>query len=339
MAWRDYFPVNTGFIWYKNPYNVVDYFIFNRYNISCNRKYRRNGCEIIPMKKRFFVMLLGGLFLILSLLGCQEDDITQELDDIQNEVSSMNGEEIEPTASSQSEVAEQSQSVAEQQSSEAQSSEAQVAPSQAESQADASQPPANSQVEESSQPTQSSEPTSQSEAESQASEPQQQTQNGSPPAYLGVGAPSVARGGEYLGSVEQQVLDGINAERAALGLSAVSWDDNLGDAARIRSSELFANSYLAHDRPNGNSWNTVLKNDVPVNYSGAGEILAAIETQGNAHKISDSGYWVGQWVGSSTHYAAMTNPEYTHAGVGIVYDYDEDTGLYYGYATTLFAYW
>ena len=159
------------------------------------------------------------------------------------------------------------------------------------------------------------------------------------PDYLGVGAPALKGDAEYLGDVEYAVLEGINEEREAVGAAPVQWDDNLADAARIRAAELYHNEYVAHQRPNGDKWTTVLNDDVPVNYSSAGEILAAISTQANYAKIEDPYYWVNQWVNSETHYSCMTTAKYTHAGTAVVYAYDEEEGLYHGYACTLFAAW
>ena len=159
------------------------------------------------------------------------------------------------------------------------------------------------------------------------------------PGYLGVGAPALKGQAEYLGAVEGQVLQGINQEREGVGAAPVQWDANLADAARIRAAELYHNEYVAHQRPNGDSWTTVLTADVPVDYRSAGEILAAIATQTNQSKIEDPGYWVTQWVNSEGHYKCMTTPGYTHAGTAVVYAYNEETGIYHGYACTLFAAW
>jgi len=168
---------------------------------------------------------------------------------------------------------------------------------------------------------------------------QKTTSGGTAPAYLGVGSPKVANGGEYLPDVEKSILEGINEQRAAVGASPVEWDDNLADAARIRAAELYKNGYTAHTRPDGSRWLTVLQEDVPVGYSAAGEILASIVTQVNYQKIESADYWVNQWVNSEEHYACMINNRYTHAGTGVVYVYDEEQGLYYGVACTIFVRW
>ena len=187
------------------------------------------------------------------------------------------------------------------------------------------------------------EPEPEPEPEDETEEPEPEPAPAPPafvrPDYLGVGAPALRGDAEYLDDVEYAVLDGINEEREYVGAAPVQWDDNLADAARIRAAELFHNEYVAHQRPNGDKWITVLDDDVPVNYSSAGEILAAISTQTNYAKIEDPNYWVTQWVNSETHYSCMTAAKYTHAGTAVVYAYDEEEGLYHGYACTLFAVW
>ncbi len=285
------------------------------------------------MKRQIFVTLLCIALLSTTLLGCGETTPAEDTD-AQVDTQSQSSEAVqEQQSDSQSEVTPPPESSSQSEVAQPETSQSQATPAESSSSATQSE----------AEPPQSSSQSQDAQSQADQSQPPEQSQQAQtpagPPAYLGVGAPSVAMGGQYLGSVEQQVLDGINAERAALGLAAVQWDGNLADAARIRSAELFANGYFAHERPDGSRWSTVLKNEVPVNYSGAGEILAAIETQQNPEKIDDPSYWVGQWVNSPAHYDAMVNGDYTHAGVGIAYAYDPDTGLHHGYATTIFVNW
>jgi len=157
-------------------------------------------------------------------------------------------------------------------------------------------------------------------------------------------APSQEIGGQsnsvtgtyFLSGVETEVIGLINAERRALGLEALKYDNKLEQAARIRSRELYQNNYFAHTRPNGDLWQTVLKADVPVAYVTAGENLAQVEhNMPDYDPAYDAGYWYETWEGSPTHYDNMVRPGFTHVGVGIYYRVRN--GLTVAYAATIFA--
>lgn len=150
------------------------------------------------------------------------------------------------------------------------------------------------------------------------------------------GALSGYGGIEFLSEDESAVLEKINQLRQNLGLSALTYDGSLQQAARIRSREMCVNNYFAHSRPDGSSWQTVVDQDVPIAYNIVGENLAAVNTNDpNAQSVSSS-QWLEMWCNSPSHYATMTDGRYTHAGVGICYTIDSD-GLFRIYATVLFC--
>ena len=146
------------------------------------------------------------------------------------------------------------------------------------------------------------------------------------------GALSGYGGIEFLSEDESAVLEKINQLRQNLGLSALTYDGSLQQAARIRSREMCVNNYFAHSRPDGSSWQTVVDQDVPIAYNIVGENLAAVNTNDpNAQSVSSS-QWLEMWCNSPT----MTDGRYTHAGVGICDTIDSD-GLFRIYATVLFC--
>ena len=275
--------------------------------------------------------LLLAVILCLVPLGCSRAEAQEESslsESGSQEPSGSQSREEEPGISSSSEESSSSQ----------ESSSQEESSSQPEPSSSAAQPEPSSSLPESSS---ASEPSGSGASSSGESEPEEErpVRAGTPPEFLGVYAPKVADGGEYLSDVENDILWIINSERLDVGAGEVEWDDNLAEAARIRAAELYKYGYTAHKRPSGEDWNTVLKTDVPVGYKAAGEILASIETAQNYDKIESADYWFNQWKNSSTHYSCLTNGKYTHAGVGVAYVYDDETGLYYGYACTLFAVW
>ncbi|WP_312641745.1 CAP domain-containing protein [Hydrogenoanaerobacterium sp.] len=144
-------------------------------------------------------------------------------------------------------------------------------------------------------------------------------------------------GKNFLGDVEQGIIDEINAERESLGLSKLKYDKNLRSAARIRSRELCKSGVWDHTRPNGDPWQTVLSEDIPVKYVSAGENLANVEY--NDPRVSlhtDANWWFEEWKSSPAHYENICREEFTHIGAGVYY-VEEDNGMTVAYATTIFA--
>lgn len=117
-------------------------------------------------------------------------------------------------------------------------------------------------------------------------------------------------------STEKQVMALINEERERLGISVLKLDASLTLAAHIRAAELYTCDYFAHQRPNGDPWNTVLDSQVIVEYSNAAENLAwsnqPVGGQVEAQR------WFDLWKNSPSHYAAMTDPIYSHVGLAIL---------------------
>ena len=141
----------------------------------------------------------------------------------------------------------------------------------------------------------------------------------------------------YLEQTEKAVLNAINEERKALGLGLLTYNEQLAKAARIRSEELCKTGHWDHTRPNGDSWITVLQQDVPTSYQSAGENLATVKyNDPNKHYESDAIWWFTEWKNSPTHYENMIRTEFNQAGLGIYFEEQED-GMKVAYATTLFA--
>ena len=149
-------------------------------------------------------------------------------------------------------------------------------------------------------------------------------------------AKKLASGLNYLSSVEERVIDKINQERKSLGLGELIYDEDLQIAARIRSRELYKSNTFRHKRPNGDSWATVLTEDVPYTFLIAGENLCSTEyNDPNCKNATSPSFWFNQWKNSESHYENMIRPQYNRVGVGIYCI--EKGGMTYAYGTTLFA--
>lgn len=114
--------------------------------------------------------------------------------------------------------------------------------------------------------------------------------------------------------MEDQVVDLVNEERKDAGLSSLTQDDKLMDAAAIRAREI-ADTF-DHTRPNGKSCFTVIDAS-GVSYRTAGENIAA--GQSSAASVMDS------WMHSSGHKGNILNKNYKKIGVGCY----KSGGVYY----------
>ena len=140
--------------------------------------------------------------------------------------------------------------------------------------------------------------------------------------------PEAPEGCRWLTITEAEVLTFINKERKSLGLAPLTYDGELAEAARDRCRELYLGDYVAHTRPDGEPWETVLE-EAGVEYALAAENLAW-----SNHALGESlsaFQWFSLWKESPGHYEAMTSPLYTHCGIaalaGPYFEGEEQTYL------------
>ena len=112
-----------------------------------------------------------------------------------------------------------------------------------------------------------------------------------------------------------QVISGINAERAAAGVAAVTYDATLTDMAQVRASENAANDYFViengkHKRPDGRNASSICLDFGQTGYFG--EVMGRYQT--SPAEI------VNGWHNSASHYACLTSDKYSSAGVGVAAD-------------------
>ena len=103
-----------------------------------------------------------------------------------------------------------------------------------------------------------------------------------------------------------RVLEIVNEERSKEGLSPLSTNSAIQEAADIRAAEL-ASSY-SHGRPNGTSWNTALE-EANITYRSAGEnICYGYNTPEQA---------MNAWLNSPGHRANILKSSYNQIGIGV----------------------
>ncbi len=108
--------------------------------------------------------------------------------------------------------------------------------------------------------------------------------------------------------LEAQMLDLVNAERAAAGLGPVAPDPELTEVARAHSADMFARGYFAHVSPDGLDPFDRMKRS-GVSFRTAGENLALAPTV----RIAHTGL-----MNSPGHRANILRPAFGRLGIGIV---------------------
>jgi uncharacterized YkwD family protein/spore coat assembly protein SafA len=108
-------------------------------------------------------------------------------------------------------------------------------------------------------------------------------------------------------SIESQVIQLTNQERAKNGLKPLAADWQLSRIARYKSADMRDKNYFSHTSPTYGSPFTMMKN-FGVNYRSAAENIAAGQRTPNEV--------VQSWMNSPGHRKNILSPAYTHTGVG-----------------------
>ncbi len=122
-----------------------------------------------------------------------------------------------------------------------------------------------------------------------------------------------------------EVLNLVNAYRAADGIPALVLDENLCNAANMRSIEMDYGNYFEHARKDGSSCFSVLGQCGITSFRICGENIAA--GQRSPSEVVES------WYNSPGHKANMLNAEFTKMGLGYS---NSGNGEYGTYWTQLF---
>jgi uncharacterized protein YkwD len=108
--------------------------------------------------------------------------------------------------------------------------------------------------------------------------------------------------------LEKRMLDLVNQERQAAGLSPLQADPELTEVARKHSTDMFARGYFAHDTPEGLSPFDRMK-AANVRFTTAGENLALAPTLQIAHT---------GLMNSPGHRANILRREFGRVGIGVM---------------------
>ncbi len=118
----------------------------------------------------------------------------------------------------------------------------------------------------------------------------------------------------------EQAISETNIKRQELGLSPLTTNPVLTQAAQLKAADMFANQYWAHTSPQGKEpWDFMRLSGYT--YQAAGENLA--------RDFSETGEMVDAWMNSPTHRANIVNPRFQEIGIAVV------DGRFEGADTTL----
>lgn len=108
-----------------------------------------------------------------------------------------------------------------------------------------------------------------------------------------------------------QVLDLVNSERTKAGVAALQLDDRLNQSAQRKADDMVKYDYKEHVSPNDGKHGYEYINDVGISCKTDSENLAwGWGTRSNAQAF------VGWWMSSAAHKAALLNGKYTLTGFG-----------------------
>lgn len=121
---------------------------------------------------------------------------------------------------------------------------------------------------------------------------------------------------------EQKMLQLLNSERAAAGLSALTLDSTLTQLARLKSTDMRDNGYFAHESPTYGRVSDMLTS-FGYTYTAAGENIAHHATVDRAHVA---------FMSSEGHRRNILSSAWTKVGIGVCYDANG-----YVYVTQIFV--
>jgi uncharacterized YkwD family protein len=146
--------------------------------------------------------------------------------------------------------------------------------------------------------------------------PSTTTPNASTPSTPTDSNTNTNTGNAAIGNYEQQVVDLVNKERAAAGLSALKVNTKLASVAEKKAEDLRDKNYFSHTSPTYGSPFDMMK-QFGVTYTAAGENIAKGQKTPSAV--------MNGWMNSEGHRANIMNSSYTEIGVGYVTDSNGNT--------------
>ena len=121
---------------------------------------------------------------------------------------------------------------------------------------------------------------------------------------------------------EKAMLEMVNAERAKIGVKALTWDDTQVAVGRGHSGDMFRRGYFSHYSPEGKDVGDRLT-EAEISYNVAGENLALAPTLARAHD---------GLINSPGHKRNILDPAFNKVSIGVI-----DGGVYGKMITQVFT--
>jgi uncharacterized protein YkwD len=126
-------------------------------------------------------------------------------------------------------------------------------------------------------------------------------------------APRLSKSAPALyGDLERRVFELINQERRALGLEELLWDETLAQLARLHSIDMADRETLSHLGADGADTVTRARAYGVRGWRALGENIAFNQGFDDPADMA-----VERWMVSPKHRANITNPFFTHTGIGV----------------------
>ena len=124
--------------------------------------------------------------------------------------------------------------------------------------------------------------------------------------------PEVTRPADDVDAMKQDIVDRTNAIRREQGISALTVNAKLMQAAQVRADEMAASGIYSHTRPDGRKSNTVTDSK----YTGENiHSISELYLEQQQKTLSEA--VVNLWSNSKAHADNMTSSRYGEIGVGL----------------------
>ena len=118
----------------------------------------------------------------------------------------------------------------------------------------------------------------------------------------------------FMTQVEQLIYSKVNEQRAANGLSQLSYSNTMQKYARIKSKDMGDNNYFDHKDLNGNLITVKMHND-GVNYNAWAENIAYISGVSDANALANQ--FMTNWMNSEGHRKNILSTNVNSIGIGV----------------------
>jgi uncharacterized protein YkwD len=124
-------------------------------------------------------------------------------------------------------------------------------------------------------------------------------------------------------AVEERILELTNVERLKAGLKPLQREDGLRASARAQSADMIARHFFDHVNPSGENPSDRIGRIHRTLIGTAGENIWKGTGASFASDPDLAGFIVRAWMGSPHHRENILRAEFTHLGVGVVFENDE----------------